>query len=138
MVSDLNMSHVKISDFVSFPLFGFILVIKLRTFNFESHWNTLIFFDEKRYGVRFDALFKNVWFRSWDQANLVLNSTEKVKPGFLLSLMSMFPESNGTKFWAHSFHLQNSGILQTKMDQTGDFMKKQKDFLITEMNTTNN
>ena len=27
----------KMSDFVSFPLFGFTLVIKLRNFDFESH-----------------------------------------------------------------------------------------------------
>ena len=39
------------SDFVSFPLFGFTLVIKLGNLNFESHWNTLMFFDENRYGV---------------------------------------------------------------------------------------
>ena len=31
----------------------------------------------------------------------------------------MFSESNRTKFWSHSFYLQNSGILQTKMDQSG-------------------
>ena len=35
------------SDFVSFPLFGFNVVIKLRNVDFESHWNTLIFFDKK-------------------------------------------------------------------------------------------
>ena len=35
MSSDLNMSHGKMSDFVSFPLFGFTLVIKLRNFDFE-------------------------------------------------------------------------------------------------------
>ena len=29
---------------------------------------------------------------------LALNSSEKVKPDFLLSLMSMFPESDETKF----------------------------------------
>ena len=34
-VSDLNMSYEKMSDFVSFPLFGFILVIKLRSFYFD-------------------------------------------------------------------------------------------------------
>ena len=62
-------------------------------------------------------------FRPWDRINLVLKLTEKVKPGSLLSLMCMFPESNGTKFWSHSFHLQNSGILQTRMDQRGDPMK---------------
>ena len=44
MVSDLSMSHRKMSDFVSFPLFGFTLLIKLRNSDFESHWNILIFF----------------------------------------------------------------------------------------------
>ena len=47
------------------------------------------------------------------------NSIGKVKPSFLLSAMCMFPEPNGTKFWSHSFHLQNSGTLQTRMDQRG-------------------
>ena len=37
MASDLNMSYGKMSDFVSFPLFGFTLAIKLRNFNFEGH-----------------------------------------------------------------------------------------------------
>ena len=32
----------------------------------------------------------------------------------------MFLESNGEKFWSHSFHLSNSGILQTRKDQRGD------------------
>ena len=36
-MSDLNMSHGKMSDFVSFPLFAFTLVIKLKSFEFESH-----------------------------------------------------------------------------------------------------
>ena len=43
--------------------------------------------------------------------------------GFLLSLMCMIPESSGTKFWSHCFHLQNSCILQTRMDQRGHLMK---------------
>ena len=37
MMSDLNMCHEKMLDFVSFPLFGFALTIKLRNFDFESH-----------------------------------------------------------------------------------------------------
>ena len=37
MTSDLNKYHEKMSDCVSFPLFGFDLVIKLRNFDFESH-----------------------------------------------------------------------------------------------------
>ena len=53
IMSDLNMSHGKMSDFVSVPLFGFTLAIKLRNSDFESHWNTVIFFDKERYGVGF-------------------------------------------------------------------------------------
>ena len=45
--SQLNMFYWKMSDFVSFPLFGFVLVIELRNFDSDSHWNTLIFFDKK-------------------------------------------------------------------------------------------
>ena len=51
-MSDLNMSLGKMSDFVPFPLLGFTLVIKLKNFDFESHWNTLIYLDKKRYAVR--------------------------------------------------------------------------------------
>ena len=36
MVSDLNMSHRRMSDFVSFPLFAFTLVTKVRNFDFEG------------------------------------------------------------------------------------------------------
>ena len=35
MVSDLNMSNGQMSDFVSFPLFSFTLVIKLRNFDYN-------------------------------------------------------------------------------------------------------
>ena len=68
----------------------------------------------------------------WDLRNLVLNSIENVKPGSLLSLMCMFPESKGAKFWFHSFHLQNSGILQTTMDQRGEPMKTNFDIIQNE------
>ena len=47
MMSDLNMSQEKMSDFVSFSLFGLTVVMKLRKFDFESHWTTLIFHDKK-------------------------------------------------------------------------------------------
>ena len=47
MTSDFNVSHEKMSHFVSFPLFVFTLVIKLKNLDFESYWNTLIFFDQK-------------------------------------------------------------------------------------------
>ena len=53
----------KLLDFVSFPLFGLTLVKKTGNFDFESHWNTIIFFDKRRYWVRFKYLpWKNVWF----------------------------------------------------------------------------
>ena len=41
----------------------------------------------------------------------------KSKFWFLFSLMCMFPESNETKFWSRSLHLQSSGILQTRVDE---------------------
>ena len=37
MMSDLNKLHGKMSDFITFLLFGFTLVIKLSNFDFESH-----------------------------------------------------------------------------------------------------
>ena len=55
------MSHGKMSDFVSFPLFGFTCVIKLRNFDLESHLNASIFFDKKIYGIRFEYVpWKNI------------------------------------------------------------------------------
>ena len=53
MVSDLNMSHGKASNFDSFPLFGFTEVIKLRSFDYESYWNAWIFFEKKGFDVKF-------------------------------------------------------------------------------------
>ena len=61
MMVYLKRAHGKIADFVSFPFFGFTLVIKLGSFDFESQGNTLIFFDKKRYGVRYEyAPWKNL------------------------------------------------------------------------------
>ena len=37
IMTDLNISQEKMSDFVSFPLFRFTLAIKLRNVDFESH-----------------------------------------------------------------------------------------------------
>ena len=34
-MSDLNMCHEKMSDFVAFPLFGYTVAIKLRNFDCE-------------------------------------------------------------------------------------------------------
>ena len=57
----LDMSHKDMSDFFSFSLFGQTLVIKLRSFDFESHSTTLISFDKKRYAARFEyAPCKNI------------------------------------------------------------------------------
>ena len=60
MISDLNMSNEKMSDFVSFLLLWFTLVVKLRNLDFKSHSNTLIFcwclfFDKKRCEFRFEC-----------------------------------------------------------------------------------
>ena len=41
------MSYGNMSDFVSFWLFGFTLVIKLRNFDFECYWNTLFILGNK-------------------------------------------------------------------------------------------
>ena len=54
VMSNLNISCVKMSDFVSFSLFTYTLNIILKNFDFESHEDTLIFFDKKRYNVRFE------------------------------------------------------------------------------------
>ena len=56
--NDVRFEYVpwKMFDFVSLPLLGFNLVIKLRNFNVESHLNTLVFFDKKRYGVRLECV----------------------------------------------------------------------------------
>ena len=47
MVSDLNMSHGRMYDFVLFPLFKFTLVTKPRNLDFKVRQNTSIFFDKK-------------------------------------------------------------------------------------------
>ena len=64
-----------------------------------------------------NSVLEQIKSRTWDQTNLVLNSIEKVKPVFSLSLMCMFPESIEENFWSHSLHLQNSGIFQTGIDE---------------------
>ena len=56
-------------------------------------------------------------------SEFVLNSIEKVKPGFLLSSMCIFSELNKTKSSSHSFHLENSGILQIRMGKRRHPMK---------------
>ena len=63
-MSDLNISHGKMSGFVSFPFFGFTLFIKLRNFDFGSHWNILIFSDQEMMSDLKYALSKNVWIGS--------------------------------------------------------------------------
>ena len=47
MLSDLNMSHEKMPDFVSFPLLRFTLVIKLRNFDLSSLKYFIMIFDKK-------------------------------------------------------------------------------------------
>ena len=53
-------SHGKMSDFISFPLFRFILVMNLRNFDFEGHLNTLIPFDKRK-------IWRQIWFCSFKQ-----------------------------------------------------------------------
>ena len=43
----LKMFYKRRSDFVSFSLLEFTLVIKLRSFDFEIHWNTSGFYNKK-------------------------------------------------------------------------------------------
>ena len=60
MVSDLNVSHEKMSDFVSFSLFEFTLVIKLRKFDFQrslKYFNVLLY--KKNY-IRFENVLSTV------------------------------------------------------------------------------
>ena len=45
MLLDVNMSHGKMSDFVSFSMLGFTLVITLRNFDY---WNSSNFLDKKK------------------------------------------------------------------------------------------
>ena len=66
MRSDLNMFHGKMAAFVSFSFFAFTLVIKLKNFDFESHWNTLIFFDQQKMISDLNVPFQKVsgsWFK---------------------------------------------------------------------------
>ena len=53
MVSGLNMSHGKCL-IVSFPLLWLTLVAKLKKLEFQSHWNALIFSDNKMYDIKFE------------------------------------------------------------------------------------
>ena len=65
MMSELNMSYGKLSDFVSFLLLEFTLIIKLRNFDFENHCNTLRFFG-KKHDLRYEYTpWRNVCFVSF-------------------------------------------------------------------------
>ena len=108
MPSDLNMSHGKMSDSVSFSLFGFTLVIKLRNFDFQSHWNTLIFF------FFLDKKWRQIWLRPVKQYLFwfklcclsrmlvinweiwILNFTEIV---YIFELRNLVPDRNLPQFF---------------------------------------
>ena len=61
MITDLNISHRKMSEFISIQLFPFTLVIKLQSFDFEIQWNISIFLIENH--VTFEYVpWKNSWF----------------------------------------------------------------------------
>ena len=70
--SELNMFPGKMCAFISFPLFGFTLIIKLRNFDFQRYWSNLIFFDQTN--DRFEYILPNsvrfglgfvIWVESW-------------------------------------------------------------------------
>ena len=87
-------------DFVSFSLFGFTSVIKLRNFDFENHCSTLIFFNKKVYDVRFEyAPWKKVWFCFfsivWIQFS---HKTQKFRFWKSLKYFS-FPKSKWYQLW---------------------------------------
>ena len=55
MVADLNMSQGKMSNFVSFQMFGFTLVIKLRKkIDFENYLSTSILCHQNKNDARFE------------------------------------------------------------------------------------
>ena len=65
-------TNEKMSDFVSFLLFRFTLVIKLRNVDFQGHWNTFLY--SKINDVRFEHVLSSsvwlglgfvVWLRFW-------------------------------------------------------------------------
>ena len=59
--SDLNISHRKMSGFVSFLLFGFTLVIKLR--NFENYWIKKVSNDFKIY---WNTILKILYLKGYE------------------------------------------------------------------------
>ena len=61
MVSDLKMSHGKRFAFVSFPFFELILVTKLRNFDYESPFNTLMFSYEKDMSSDLNIFQEKIW-----------------------------------------------------------------------------
>ena len=64
-------------DFVSFPIFGFILVIKLRNLDFESNWNSLIFVNKKwcQIWICFVKQYL-IWFKLHGLYSILANSWE--------------------------------------------------------------
>ena len=80
------MSHGKISYFGWFPLFWFTLFKKLRSFNFENHWNTLTLLSNKKKlsGLNkscqtvcdFVECWEWFWQKSWEMG--ILNFIEIV------------------------------------------------------------
>ena len=54
----------------------------------------------------------------------------------LLSLIFIFPELNKKKFWSHSLHFQNWGILLTRMDERRPHENEFWQFSDAEINIT--
>ena len=90
MTSVLNMSHGKMSDFVSFVLLAFSLVIKLRNFNFDIHSNNLIFLIKKMMS---------------DLKNVLSNSVKLPCLSSILNLGNLYSNQNSSSFFLCVFFL---------------------------------
>ena len=79
----------KMSDFVSIPLFGFTLVTKLRNFDFESHWNILIFFDKRN-------ILRQIWIFSMEKSVILFHFHRSWKS---LQYFNIFVKKDWRKIW---------------------------------------
>ena len=98
MMPDLNMLQEKMSDFVSFSLFGFNLVMKLKNLGFENHWNIVIF------------LLKNIVLQVW------IYSTKRVWFRFISIASIYFSHKTGKfRFWKPLSHWNTLTFFIKKM-----------------------
>ena len=101
----------KMSDFLSFPLFGFTLVIKPRNFQFECHWNTLIFVWKKK---KRKKMWHPIWIYPIEKMSDFAPSQSvpfscKIKKTTAKRKYNNFRNTN-FKFFGNSFIFFNHGI----------------------------